>query len=232
MKKPRLGIIGGAGPMAGALLFQKIIRYCQENYGCKNDSDFPYILLLSYPFSDMLSLSTKKDVVETQLKECFFELIKNDIQVAVIACNTLHAFLQEMNIKIQFINMLEVTTEAIQELNLVETIVLCSTTSRKCKLHNRYFPCLYFDDQAYLQSLINKILEGKHSLADAELLSQKLNAILPNSFEKTGLVLGCTEFSVLNEQFPLHLTSLSKQFFVLDTNQIAAERICKLIFKI
>lgn len=48
--KSRAGIIGGAAPMAGLLLYKKIIEICQKEYGCKDDSDFPYIMLLIYPF--------------------------------------------------------------------------------------------------------------------------------------------------------------------------------------
>jgi len=49
-----IGIIGGAGPLAGALLFEQIIEICQKDYGCIRDFDFPSINLVSFPFSEML----------------------------------------------------------------------------------------------------------------------------------------------------------------------------------
>ncbi len=54
-----IGIIGGAGPMAGALLFKKIIARCQKKYNCVHDEDFPEIILLNVPFAQMLKQNTK-----------------------------------------------------------------------------------------------------------------------------------------------------------------------------
>lgn len=60
MNKPfekTIGIIGGAGPMASCLLNQYIVQICQNEWGCKEDRDFPSIISYSFPFSPMLSTS-------------------------------------------------------------------------------------------------------------------------------------------------------------------------------
>ena len=38
--KKSIGIIGGAGPMAGSVVIKKIITICQKEYVCRDDSDF------------------------------------------------------------------------------------------------------------------------------------------------------------------------------------------------
>ena len=239
--RPKVGIIGGAGPMAGALLFQKIIRICQEEYGCRNDEDFPYIMLLNFPFADMLSEGgslSQGSLIKDQLKDCILRLQENEIEIAAIACNTLHESLNGIELKdISLIHMIEETALFLDSIQLFSTVVLCSNTSFECRLHQRYFDCTYSDENlhAQAQDVINKILAGKQCSDDSKMLADQLNSKLlllgKEKEKKIGLVLGCTEFSVLNDQFPLRLNGLSENFFIIDPNQIVAEKICKLIFK-
>ncbi len=234
---PRVGIIGGAGPMAGALLFQKIIQICQKRYSCQADADFPSIMLLSYPFAQMLQNPdrTQKTLLKEQLNECLFNFLRNDIEVAAIACNTLHEFLDPSITKPRsFLHMIEETAWMLKQNQIENTLVLCSTTAAECQLHKKYFDCQYPSQafQTQVQSCIDQILAGKQSKEDAQALVNQLNAYLAEQGDaKIGLVLGCTEFSVFNEQFPLLLNGLDTRFCVVDPNQIVAEKICRLVFK-
>lgn len=233
---PRIGILGGAGPMAGIQLFQKIIKICQEKYSCREDADFPYIMLINYPFSDMLNHPGKlKILLRKQLNDCFIELLRNEIKIAAIACNTLHEFLDRQISEFSLVHMIKETALLLQQQQIDNTYVLCSTTSSRCQLHRKHFDCSYPEDntQAYVQNLINKILNGKLGIEDSQNLATMLNA-LQGSFlkigKKSGLVLGCTELSVLNEQFPLRANGLCEDLIIIDPSQLVAERICKIIF--
>lgn len=236
---PKVGIIGGAGPMAGVLLFQKIVQICQETYNCQEDHDFPYMLLLNYPFSDMLKQvdDRKRAVIKEQLRECFSTFRKNEISIATIACNTLHEFLEPTETNdFNLIHMIKLIASKIKDAQLKKTIVIGSTTSTECKLHQKYFDCVYINTkkQPEIQQLIDIVLAGKqkkeHSQQLASLLNDEITHSNFPSGEKVGLVLGCTEFSVLNEQFPLRFNELNPHFYLLDPNSLVAERICQLIF--
>ncbi len=50
MKPIPIGIVGGAGPLAGAALLERIFSLSGSLYGCYKDADFPKVLLLSFPF--------------------------------------------------------------------------------------------------------------------------------------------------------------------------------------
>ena len=54
MKPKSIGIIRGAGPLAGAFLLKRILSLSGEVYGCYRDADFPQIFLISFPCSEML----------------------------------------------------------------------------------------------------------------------------------------------------------------------------------
>lgn len=237
---PRLGIVGGAGPMAGALLFQKIVQIAQSQYGCQTDADFPWTMLLSYPFADMLKnplCEKQHQLVKEQLTACFSTFAQNGITLAAIACNTLHTFLDpSITQGIPLVHMIAETGSLLKQRSISHTFVLCSTTSARCQLHKAYFDCRYPDDayQDEIQGLINTLLAGQQRREDAQKLSEQLNARLSlclNKEEETvGLVLGCTEFSVFNEQFPMRLNGLDERILVFDPNQIVAEKLCALIF--
>lgn len=240
-----LGIIGGAGPMAGALLFQKIVHVCQQQYGCQADMDFPKTLLYSYPFSDMLQGvdEAKKTRIQKEVNDCLSLLVQNGASLVAIACNTLHAFLPEtLPSGAQFFHMVDETAYAIQKSGCRRAFILASTTSASCRLHaksfSRFFDCEYPNSefQGALQTLIHTILAGKQSKRDAEMLSEllqrqkKMMKSKGSEDEKIALVLGCTELSLFNEEYSLHANGLDSAFRIFDPNRVVAEQMCKCIF--
>lgn len=218
-QKPKVGIIGGAGPMAGAMLFEKLIEVAQKNYNCTQDSDFPFTLLLNYPFSDMLTNEKDQASIKTQLEECFSLFRKNNISIVAIACNTLHAFLPPNLKDLKFVHMIEETAYFLRKNNWDKPLVLCTSTSAEAKLHAQYFSCRYPDPK--LQSTLDMLIEEITSGTCLSLASKHLDSLLKDE----QMILGCTELSLLNEKAPL------KGKKICDPNSLVAEKICELIFK-
>lgn len=214
----RIGIIGGAGPMAGALLFEKIIKVSQR-YGCKVDADFPFCFLMSYPFAPMLTDAFDKNVLVEQLKLCFDCLVNNNVSIAAIACNTLHAFLPSSPEGIKFVHMIEETESYLKVKGWNNPLILCSSTSAQTKLHARYFSCRYPDRalQKTVDILIDEITEGCCLKEASESLSAMCKGEGP-------MILGCTELSLLHDREPLKIEELCSP----DT--IVSEKIGRMIF--
>lgn len=230
-RKPKIGIIGGAGPIAGSLLFQRIIEISQKNYGCLHDKDFPFILMFSYPFANMFS-SRYYSKTSKQLKWVIEQLIKNQVDIVVIACNTLHAFLEKNTLqKYNLLHLLKETKNYLQEKQISNPLVLATNTSVSLSLHHRYFPCGYpqIDLQLFTHKLIEKILSGNITANDAQELTQRIQQLLITDYpERThAIVLGCTELSVLHRKYPL---MLGTDIEVIDPNEIIANKICQLVF--
>ncbi len=101
-------------------------------------------------------------------------------------------------------------------------------------IHQGFFECVYPEDewQNECQEIIDTILAGKHSLNDALKLIDRLNIYAAEKSGKLGLVLGCTEFSQFNEQYPLVNYGLSEKYEIVDPTLIVAERLCKLFIRI
>ena len=95
MRPKTIGIIGGAGPLAGALLLERILSLSMSLYGCYRDADFPKVVLISFPLSEMLSADVDEAQLRRELKQCLYQLRAQGASVIAIACNTLHAFLDK-----------------------------------------------------------------------------------------------------------------------------------------
>lgn len=211
-----IGIIGGAGPDAGVLLFRQIIRLCQKEYGCKRDYDFPLIHLLSYPFTEMLSENPDKNKIQSELKWAYNQLQSDYI---VITCNTLHTFIDETFSKDKLLHLINKTQNILTQVPLV----LCSSTSRKTAIHQKFFPCHYPDveQQKEVEKIIDEILAGQLDLSITSRLEKILESVPPN----TEVILGCTELSLIHDTHPL-----DAKWKVIDPSWNMAKELCKLIF--
>ena len=235
---PKVGIVGGAGPMAGLLLCQKIFELCQNTYGCWQDADFPYLLLLNYPFADMLGAtqsSMQTDLIRRQLNECFKTFVSQEITIAAIACNTLHLYL-DGNTPCEFVHIMKETQRKLSENHIRRALVLCSGTSAGSHVHQTYLDCSYPSPiaQKKVDEIICRILAGTETEQDVKMLTEIIRTAfatqsLPKD-ETFGVVMGCTEFSVLNGKWPLFGKGLEEKCVVIDSTQALAEGLCRKIF--
>mgnify|MGYP003626922781 CR=1 FL=1 len=177
-----LGIISGAGPMAGAVFLQQLIS-AYQSYGAWQDNDFPLIQLINYPFSDMLSDDYAKIKIEQELLTCINQL-EQHCDYIIICCQTLHLFLPDAYQNHKLINIFSVLQEALPKNKLH---VIASKTSAINKIHEIALKrtCEYIMVEK-AQLLINQILMGK-SVDVSE---------IEDIAEKQMLLLGCTEFSI------------------------------------
>lgn len=211
---PTVGIIGGAGPEAGALLFRQMIQICQDDYGCSRDHDFPLFQLISYPFSEMLQGNIDAAQILTELKWAYNKL---DTDFIVIACNTAHSFLDDSFAPPRFHHLIEETASMLNDTPLL----LCSSTSRSMKIHERVFPCEYPDNQQEVDDIIDAALANDCK----EALGKRLEKIIAQS-QRREIVLGCTELSLLKDNIPLD----GKGKTIIDPSMIVAKKIISKVF--
>ncbi len=217
MRPKTIGIIGGAGPLAGATLFQRVVACAAYEYGCYRDADFPKIILLSFPFTEMLASDVDANQIAKELNECIAQLQTNGAETIAIACNTLHLFLDEDASVVHLPKIVQ------KEVNACDPpLLLCSGTSRRYMLHARYFPCVYPDElvQGKVDTLIDRTLMGDNIDSVQEDL-----CTLVQEQESDAIVLGCTELSI----FTKALTSLDKK--IIDPLDLVAQELVRLSFQ-
>lgn len=214
MKPKCIGIVGGAGPLAGAFLLERIFSLSGELYGCYRDADFPKVLLISFPFSEMLGPNMDILKLQQELSGCLKQLRRNGATVLAIACNTLHAFLQQKDVLSDLVHLPRLLAEKVVSYD--PPLVFCTTTSVRFGLHKQFFPCTYPDTQTQQQvdGIIDEVLKG----ADKSVVLQKLKRLIQAQHANT-VILGCTELSL----FSSHLSLSNK--LILDPLEMMANKI-------
>lgn len=221
MKK--IGIIGGAGPEAGATLFMEIIREYQRN-GRVEDQDFPYITLLNIPFAPMLTPEAMQENKSTIIQQLLngLDALKGHDAVG-IACNTLHTLLPEIDTsQTRLISIVSATADEIRANARKKCLFLGTSTSVRSNLYGAVPGIIYPTDeeQSVVDTAIANILAGRFT--DSHRIKTIIQrARLENSID--GVILGCTELPLLHAQTSLIVDEIP----VFNTLKVLAQQLAR-----
>ena len=234
--KKKIGIIGGAGPMASCQLYKEIIEECQRR-DCKEDSDFPEIVVLNYPFSAMLRVQDcrmNEQALIVELQYCFDYFAERTIDVVVIACNTLHVLVDKVDCKVSnFLNIVATTMQYALQQNMKRVLVLGSDTTIQLQLYRSEvieYVVPEVSDQLIVNEAIKNILTGKIEEQDAyRLVDLAKKYYQAKPFD--AIILACTELPLLKEYFNSLIHVELEQVKILDTLTLLAscvvqEKLC------
>jgi len=221
MKPKPIGVIGGAGPSAGAFFLERLFSLARTRYGCHRDADFPEVFLISFPFSEMLDSRQNFATLQGELRDCLKQLRQNGAGIMAIACNTLHAFLGPREESRGLVHLPRVLGENLSQRDEAP-LVLCTSTSAQLGLHQRFFPCVYPNSsiQTEVDEIIDQILKGGPSPS----IKKRLKALINRQAANT-VILGCTELSLFAAQLSLANKS------IVDPLEILAGEVLKTSFK-
>jgi len=228
--KQSIGIIGGMGPQASAKLLEVLIAICNRDYGAKDDSDFPEIILNSIPVPDFISDGTNINPAFNTLQDRIKRLESFNPICFGIACNTAHLLLEDLQVKtkVPFTSIIEEVTKKVVEsqinkVGLLVTPVTISSDLYQDALEEQGIGVIIPSkgEQEIVDEVIRNILAGKIDKADR----QKL-IIVAKSLEKRdtqGIILGCTELSLI---FPKKIS-----LPIFDSIEILARALLKKFFE-
>lgn len=206
----KIGIIGGCGPLASSLAYQHLVELLYEKKKLLQE-----IIVLNYPFQRGSRELTK------ELESCFFQLKKVQVDTVLLACNTLHALLPQVNVAdIRVVSIPEVVSEK----KGANALLLGTYKTRDAKL---YPNCLKLvdEEQELLEEVIDQVLEGVITAKE----HQTILNILESSYQRgpfKEVILGCTDLSVIHQKYPIRF----KQVVVLDSLKLGVEAICHCVF--
>lgn len=190
-----IAIIGGAGPAAGVELTRLIVDACQQR-GCKEDSDYPRIVLWSEPFIDMLR-SPEPARVTTHLDEAINRLQDLGADAIGIACNTLHGFLTEP-LPGKLVSLITIGAEETRRGGWRSPVILASHTSCQRRTHTPLATGSKWptdSDQSIVDEVITAVLAGDLSKKQWEKLVRVVRSTAVHTTD--AVVMGCTELSLL-----------------------------------
>ncbi|MBS4192654.1 aspartate/glutamate racemase family protein [Bacillus sp. FJAT-49705] len=205
MQKRSLGVIGGMGPMATSVFFEKVI----ENTVANADQEHIDMVILNHA-----TLPDRTDVIINQKEETFLNAVAKDFKLLeaagveniAIPCNTSHFFYEQMQemTSINIINMIDETCKKIHQKygdqSKVAILATNGTVSSGIYRHGclNYNMQLITPNEVYQEQVMNTIYNIKSDLAvDVNAIEQ----IIKDLVDKEScccVILACTELSCLN----------------------------------
>lgn len=224
--------------MASCLFYQELIKECQQIYYCKDDRDFPEIILINYPFSLMVSLDeikTNKNSLIQELQSCFDRLIKWDCEIIAIACNTLHVLMDKISIpKNICVRIDDSVFHEIKKQSLSQVLIFATETTTSLGLYKDTLAIcspLKAADQLLVSKIIDRILAGDMG----EKIVNEFGEIIKKLHRDQafdGIVLGCTEFSLLYEALELWMKKEVPNVGILDSTRLLVKEVVRKCFNI
>ena len=202
MKK--VGIIGGAGPLASSLLYESVVEDCYLH-----GAEVPEMLILNFPFTRCLTKAEEAENVPRVLKElsyCISVLEKQGIEIGLLACNTMHLFLRMLpKSLVEFKELPELVLEEAKQANARSLLILASQNSCRLGLYYDATMTMVYpseESQRIVDHAIDKVLCGKMSAEDSLAMSRLIQQV-STKIDIDGVVLGCTDLPVLHHRYPI-----------------------------
>ena len=220
-----IGIIGGAGPLASALLYQLILEEHYRRTRRGQQCPLPEIVLLNHVFMRGLTLdesTANRFHLASELKDCIGLLRKVGATRIGIACNTLHSFLPQAVCE-DLIHLPQRVMASLRRQGVVKAGVLSTETTKRAGLYSD--PTIEFvhpagEDQLVVNSILDHILDGCIRRSDS-LKIQKVILNMKVTHGITAIILGCTDLPVLHRHYSINVPGIC----VFDSIRILSEEI-------
>lgn len=216
-------IISGAGFLAGSNLYTRFVRRLSEKVNFTSDSDYPEVILHSFPFSDIDEEGNLGEKIELDLNKIIN--IHRDVDKTIIGCNTMYLLADRLLSVKGLLNLPELTIRKLEASDVTnkKALVLCSSFAAK---HNLFSSPYVVYPSRKMQSICNSWID-KNIHRKSEPSKEEMNFLLHEIMEKniTHLIIGCTELNELNWK-PINIICS-----ILDTTEVAMDNIINEILK-
>ncbi len=223
-KNKTIGVLGGMGPEASANLYSKIIKYAQHEYGAVQDFDYPPIVIYSLPLFGFDETGiVDEELVKLQLIEGVKRLEAAGCDLIIIACNTVHAYFQEMQsaVKVPIFNIIEETKKIVIKFGYKKVGLFASSSTNKLRLYQRGFEDSSIEvispnneQQKVLNRVIEHVMGGNQKIEDVIALKDIARDYIRQGAE--AIVMGCTEI-------PLAINQANTDIKLFDTIEIIVQ---------
>lgn len=227
MPPKTIGILGGMGPDATALFFQRVIALTPAQ--CDQEH-IPIIINNNPQIPDRTDaiLANGENPVPA-LQDAIIILEKASVDFIFIPCNTVHVYYDEMQrcVDVPIVNLIEsVVDDILKRFPDINKVGLLSTlgTIKSGLYHNTLLKHdieLVAPNEVQHDSLQGAIQELKKQSKDTSAIQSLANDLVRAGVQ--GIILGCTELSLIAKQLILSVP-------VFDSIEILAEKAVRLAF--
>jgi len=216
-----IGVLGGMGPEASSMLYARMIKYTQREYGAEQDTDYPPMFIYSLPLIGFNETGiVDEELVLSQLIDGVVKLETSGADLIIIACNTVHLFYDEMQeaVDVPIFNIIEKTKNRVADLGYQKVGLMASESTSNLNLYQQEFagsgitvisPCA--TQQEKLNRVIKNVMGGNQGADDRSVLMD-----IAKNYHSRGaeaVVMGCTEI-------PLAINQSDTRIKLFDTIEI------------
>lgn len=198
---PKIGIVSGAGPLAGSDVLAKLLKNAADLYGAVEDNEYPDVVLLSHGIAGVDNTAALSDAFETGIIDMVHQLEVAGATTIGIACNTAHVYLPKIQTRpaTTLINLIDEVSSVAQQQNQ-QYLLLTSSAAKQQKLYPPYLDAKsvkYSEVTAEHQLILDQAIERvmAHDLAHAGSLLQGVLATARQA-GFTAILAGCTELPI------------------------------------
>lgn len=196
-KKFLLGVISGMGPRVLIPFCNKLINLNIVN---KEQDHVPFMVISDPTIEDRTTaiLNGNTDNVLKKLNSILKKFNLCGVTHVFMLCNTVHYWKPLIDIgDMQVIDIIESTKIFVNERNLRKILLLSTKGTYQTKLYNKYFSNnLIIPDDTFQDQLMDIIYDCKKGVDNLDKLKDLIYK-LSQKYDFKGLILGCTELSLL-----------------------------------
>ncbi|MDR2347344.1 MAG: aspartate/glutamate racemase family protein [Bifidobacteriaceae bacterium] len=202
--KPAIGVIGGLGPQASALLYKLLVDKTKHHTQLRDTADYPRIVLLSTSIPNYLSTGQASDPA---IMAKVIALVQEEVRlleaagaiVNGIACNTAHLALDQLQAvtAVPFLSIMDLARRAVAGFD--RPGLLCTRLTKQTGLYAGVHPNLHIPSDALLEQAetwVFKLLDDAVRPAD-EVAFRQFVRQYQQANDLDAVVLGCTELPVV-----------------------------------
>jgi aspartate racemase len=134
-------------------------------------------------------------------------LVQNEVEIGILACNTLHLYMQQLPTSaIPFLSLPHTILEKAMENKHHRLLMLGTENACRSSLYRHPGITMLYPpqkEQQLIDEVIDRVLLGKICQKDATAISHMI-AHLAEEMAFDGVILGCTDLPVLHHHFPIH----------------------------
>ncbi|MCH8067260.1 MAG: amino acid racemase [Nanoarchaeota archaeon] len=194
----KVGVLGGIGPEATGVYYNKLIARLQQTGLIRDNSDYPNIIIRSIPAPELVGAISDEQLLPYRVG--LKQLDNDDVDAIVMVCNTLHLYLPELqeSVTAPIMDLRQKVRERLVGDGVRKVTVLGTPSTIRQGLYE-------FDDFEYVRISNLEIDALSHSIVDynngtdkrgqEQLVEDTARKSLDSGSDV--VVLGCTEFAVM-----------------------------------
>ncbi|NBD74262.1 amino acid racemase, partial [Patescibacteria group bacterium] len=196
-----IGILGGMGPAASANMYQKLLAYAQYQYGAVQDDEYPPVILYSLPLSGFDETGIVDGAAVTrQLIAGVETLERAGCDCIIIACNTVHVYLPQMQaaVSIPILSIVEQARLEVVAYGYTRVGLFASASTVRLGLYEQALSADGIsvlspspEQQLVMNHVIERVMGGVQN--DEDVVRLKEIALAYTAQGAQAMVLGCTE---------------------------------------